>query len=122
MSQDVDVDSLRVLIVEDDEDLAAFLQTILHRRLGRQPDTVMTVEAATARLTTVRVDAVIVDVDWMKLSAPDIVHRLRSSQPDVIVVVIGSSVPLFPPIPDVAVLEKPMSAGALWRVIEQARR
>lgn len=113
---------MRVLIVEGDEDLASFFQTALRQRAGREPETVMTVEAATARLTTTRMDVVIVDVDEVRLSAPDVIDLLRLGQADLNVIVIGSGVSEFGPVDGVTVIEKPMTIDALWRVVERGRR
>ncbi|MHC9046007.1 PIG-L deacetylase family protein [Microbacterium saperdae] len=82
----------RVLVVDDDPDVALLVKTVLERRAGCVVDLAADGQAAIERVAAVRPDLVITDIEMPGLSGLELLAELRRLIPSVPVVVMTAHV------------------------------
>lgn len=82
----------RVLVVDDDPDVALLVKTILERRAGCVVDIAEDGQAAVARVAEVRPDVVVTDIEMPGLNGLELLEQLREKIPAVPVVVMTAHV------------------------------
>lgn len=82
----------RVLVVDDDPDVALLVKTILERRAGCVVDVAEDGHAAIARMTEVRPDVVVTDIEMPGLNGLELLGELRRTVPSIPVVVMTAHV------------------------------
>lgn len=104
---------MRVLVVDDDEDVRALLALSLQTR-GHDVVAVDTAEAGQAAVDP-SIDALITDVSLPDLSGPELIHRLRSADDLPPRVVLLSALPIDHIAQDLGVvaLSKPFTPADL---------
>lgn len=124
-------DAPRVLVVDDDPDVALLVKTVLERRAGCVVDVASDGRSAIDRVAAVRPDVVITDIEMPGLSGLELLAELRRTVPTVPVIVMTAHVSV-----DYAVsalraqadefLTKPLDNARLvesvLRLVEEARR
>lgn len=118
------VDAYRVLVVDDDADVALYTKTVLERRGGCVVRAVGTAEAARAAATEFRPDVVVTDIEMPGMSGLDLIAALREANPRLPVVVVTAHVSV-----DYAVgalqsqanefLTKPVNSSELLTVVQR---
>lgn len=124
-------DAPRVLVVDDDPDVALLVKTVLERRAGCVVDVASDGRSAIDRVSAVRPDIVITDIEMPGLNGLELLAELRRTVPSVPVIVMTAHVSV-----DYAVsalraqadefLTKPLDNARLvesvLRLVEEARR
>ncbi|GAA2932050.1 hypothetical protein GCM10010458_13690 [Microbacterium luteolum] len=82
----------RVLVVDDDPDVALLVKTVLERRGGCIVDIAEDGRVAIERMTEVRPDVVVTDIEMPGLSGLELLAELRRTSPNVPVVVMTAHV------------------------------
>jgi len=85
-------DAPRVLVVDDDPDVALLVKTVLERRAGCIVDVAADGNAALARIAEVRPDVVVTDIEMPGLNGLELLAALRERIPAVPVVVMTAHV------------------------------
>lgn len=85
-------DAPRILVVDDDPDVALLVKTVLERRAGCVVDLAEDGSAAIARVSEVRPDVVVTDIEMPGLSGIDLLTELRRTIPTVPVIVMTAHV------------------------------
>lgn len=86
------VDAIRVLVVDDDQDVSLLVKTVLERRAGCVVDLAPDGLSAVAKVAEVRPDVVITDIEMPGLNGLDLLAELRRTVPSVPVVVMTAHV------------------------------
>lgn len=124
-------DAPRVLVVDDDPDVALLVKTVLERRAGCIVDVAPDGQTAIDRVAAVRPDIVVTDIEMPGLSGLELLAELRRTMPTVPVIVMTAHVSV-----DYAVsalraqadefLTKPLDNArlveAVTRLVDEARR
>jgi LmbE family N-acetylglucosaminyl deacetylase len=84
----VDGQEIKVLVVEDDPDAAAYVRTVLERKGGMVAEVVMDGAAAIDRVRSGRFDLVVTDIELPGLSGLDLVREVRRHDSRVPVIVM----------------------------------
>ena len=82
----------RVLVVDDDPDVALLVKTVLERRAGCTVDIVEDGRVAIERMTEVRPDVVVTNIEMPGLSGLELLAELRRTSPHVPVIVMTAHV------------------------------
>lgn len=82
----------RVLVVDDDPDVALLVKTVLERRAGCIVDVAADGNAAIARMAEVRPDLVVTDIEMPGLSGLELLAELRRTAPNIPVIVMTAHV------------------------------
>lgn len=82
----------RVLVVDDDPDVALLVKTVLERRAGCIVDVAEDGRMAVERVAAVRPDVVVTDIEMPGLSGIELLEELRRTVPTVPVVVMTAHV------------------------------
>lgn len=85
-------DAYRVLVVDDDADVALYTRTVLERRGGCVVRAVATAEAALAAAEEFRPDVVVTDIEMPGMSGLDLIAALRRNDPRLPVIVMTAHV------------------------------
>ncbi|MDF2560331.1 MAG: histidine kinase [Microbacterium sp.] len=85
-------DAPRVLVVDDDADVALLVKTVLERRAGCIVDVAADGSAAVERVAQVRPDVVVTDIEMPGLNGLELLAELRRTVPTVPVVVMTAHV------------------------------
>ncbi|MFP3813462.1 response regulator transcription factor, partial [Bacillus sp. SIMBA_005] len=73
----------RVLVVDDDPDVALLVKTVLERRAGCIVDIAQDGRVAIERMAEVRPDVVVTDIEMPGLSGLELLAELRRTSPNV---------------------------------------
>jgi LmbE family N-acetylglucosaminyl deacetylase/CheY-like chemotaxis protein len=82
----------RVLVVDDDPDVALLVKTVLERRAGCLVDVAEDGRIAIERMADVRPDVVVTDIEMPGLSGLELLAELRRTSPNVPVIVMTAHV------------------------------
>lgn len=82
----------RVLVVDDDPDLALLVKTLLERRAGCIVDLAEDGRAAVERMAAVQPDVVVTDIEMPGLSGLELLAELRRTVPSIPVIVMTAHV------------------------------
>ncbi|KJQ55038.1 response regulator [Microbacterium sp. SA39] len=82
----------RVLVVDDDPDVALLVKTVLERRAGFLVDVAEDGRIAIERMAEVRPDVVVTDIEMPGLSGLELLAELRRTSPSVPVIVMTAHV------------------------------
>lgn len=82
----------RILVVDDDPDVALLVKTLLERRAGCVVDVAADGPAALAQAETTRPDVVVTDIEMPGVSGLELLEQLRIRVPDVSVVIMTAHV------------------------------
>ncbi|GAA1135538.1 MULTISPECIES: response regulator [Microbacterium] len=82
----------RVLVVDDDPDVALLVKTVLERRAGCIVDLAADGREAVERVATIRPDVVVTDIEMPGLNGLELLAELRSSAPAIPVLVMTAHV------------------------------
>lgn len=124
-------DSPRVLVVDDDPDVALLVKTVLERRAGCIVDVAGDGLSAVERVAAVRPDVVVTDIEMPGLSGLELLAELRRTVPSVPVVVMTAHVSVEYAVSALRAqadefLTKPLDNGklveAVMRLVEEGRR
>jgi LmbE family N-acetylglucosaminyl deacetylase/CheY-like chemotaxis protein len=124
-------DSPRVLVVDDDPDVALLVKTVLERRAGCVVDVASDGQMAVERVATVRPDVVVTDIEMPGLNGLELLAELRRTVPSVPVVVMTAHVSVEYAVSALRAqadefLTKPLDNGklveAVTRLVEEGRR
>ncbi|WP_282846041.1 response regulator [Microbacterium oxydans] len=124
-------DSSRVLVVDDDPDVALLVKTVLERRAGCIVDVAEDGQIAIDRVADVRPDVVVTDIEMPGLSGLELLAELRRIVPSVPVVVMTAHVSVEYAVSALRAqadefLTKPLDNGklveAVTRLVEEGRR
>lgn len=88
----VDAAAYRVLVVDDDPDVALYTKTVLERRGGFAVRAVGTAQAALELADEFEPDVVVTDIEMPGMTGLELMSRLRASRPALPVVVITAHV------------------------------
>lgn len=118
------VDAYRVLVVDDDADVALYTRTVLERRGGCVVRAVGTAEAARAAAAEFQPDVVVTDIEMPGMSGLELIAALRETNPRLPVIVVTAHVSV-----DYAVgalqsqanefLTKPVNSGELVAIVQR---
>jgi LmbE family N-acetylglucosaminyl deacetylase/CheY-like chemotaxis protein len=84
--------AFRVLVVDDDPDVALYTSTVLERRGGCEVRAVTDPTAARAAVDEFRPDVVVTDIEMPGMTGLELIEQLRADQPDLPVVVMTAHV------------------------------
>jgi LmbE family N-acetylglucosaminyl deacetylase/CheY-like chemotaxis protein len=117
-------DLIRVLVVDDDEDLALLVKTVLQRRAGCVVDLAPDGLAAVERIAEIRPDVVITDIEMPGLNGLELLAQLRTQLPAVPVVVMTAHVSVEYAVSALRAqadefLTKPLDNGRLVEVVQR---
>lgn len=124
-------DSPRVLVVDDDPDVALLVKTVLERRAGCIVDVAGDGLSAVERVAAMRPDVVVTDIEMPGLSGLELLAELRRTVPSVPVVVMTAHVSVEYAVSALRAqadefLTKPLDNGklveAVMRLVEEGRR
>ncbi|QYG11701.1 response regulator [Microbacterium sp. PAMC22086] len=124
-------DSPRVLVVDDDPDVALLVKTVLERRAGCIVDVAGDGLSAVERVAAMRPDVVVTDIEMPGLSGLELLAELRRTVPSVPVVVMTAHVSVEYAVSALRAqadefLTKPLDNGklveAVMRPVEEGRR
>jgi LmbE family N-acetylglucosaminyl deacetylase/CheY-like chemotaxis protein len=124
-------DAPRILVVDDDHDVALLVKTVLERRAGCVVDIADDGRAAIERIGDVRPDVVVTDIEMPGLSGLELLAELRRTVPTVPVVVMTAHVSVEYAVSALRAqadefLTKPLDNArlveAVLRLVEEARR
>lgn len=82
----------RVLVVDDDPDVALLVKTVLERRAGCVVDVAEDGNTAIARMTQTRPDVLVTDIEMPGLSGLELLAELRRTEPSIPVIVMTAHV------------------------------
>ncbi len=85
-------DAPRVLVVDDDPDVALLVKTVLERRAGCEVVLAENGQAAVDRLSQFAVDVVVTDIEMPGLDGLELLAELRRTEPHVPVIVMTAHV------------------------------
>ena len=85
-------DAPRVLVVDDDPDVALLVKTVLERRAGCTVDVAADGQSAIDRVAAVRPDVVVTDIEMPGLNGLELLAELRRTVPTVPVIVMTAHV------------------------------
>jgi LmbE family N-acetylglucosaminyl deacetylase/CheY-like chemotaxis protein len=85
-------DAYRVLVVDDDPDVALYTSTVLERRGGCEVRAITDPTLARAAVDEFRPDVVVTDIEMPGMSGLQLIELLRADQPDLPVVVMTAHV------------------------------
>lgn len=85
-------EAIRVLVVDDDEDVALLVKTVLERRAGCVVDVAPDGLVAVERIAAIRPDVVVTDIEMPGLNGLELLAELRKEVPAVPVVVMTAHV------------------------------
>lgn len=85
-------ESPRVLVVDDDPDVALLVKTVLERRAGCIVETAEDGRSAIERIAALRPDVVVTDIEMPGLSGLELLAELRRTSPNVPVIVMTAHV------------------------------
>lgn len=123
--------SPRVLVVDDDPDVALLVKTVLERRAGCIVDVAEDGSGAIERVAAVRPDVVVTDIEMPGLGGLELLAELRRTVPTVPVVVMTAHVSVEYAVSALRAqadefLTKPLDNGklveAVTRLVEEGRR
>ncbi len=119
------MESLQVLIIEDDKSTAGFFQTVLNL-VGLESEVILSAKEALDRLASTTPDLILLDIRLgLEISGEDILYQIRSNPrfDKTRVVVITAYPRLAEPISDLAdlILVKPVETGQLKSLMERLR-
>jgi len=124
-------DSPRVLVVDDDPDVALLVKTVLERRAGCIVGVASDGQMAVERVAAVRPDVVVTDIEMPGLNGLELLAELRRTVPSVPVVVMTAHVSVEYAVSALRAqadefLTKPLDNGklveAVTRLVEEGRR
>ncbi|WP_402845404.1 response regulator [Microbacterium sp. GXS0129] len=92
MSPEAPPTAPRVLVVDDDPDVALLVKVLLERRAGAEVEVATSGESALARVGAFRPDLVVTDIEMPGLSGLELLAELRRRMPGVPVVVMTAHV------------------------------
>jgi LmbE family N-acetylglucosaminyl deacetylase/CheY-like chemotaxis protein len=84
--------AFRVLVVDDDPDVALYTSTVLERRGGCEVRAVTDPTTARAAVDEFRPDVVVTDIEMPGMTGLELIEQLRADQPDLPVVVMTAHV------------------------------
>ena len=119
----------RILVVEDDDDAASYMRTVLERS-GMDPSVVSNPQAALALLASTTFDLLLTDIELPGMSGLELTQRVKATRPDLPIIVMTAHATL-----DYAVnalrlqadeflfkpIRKPQLVEVVTRLVEQAR-
>lgn len=124
-------DAPRVLVVDDDPDVALLVKTVLERRAGCLVDVAADGRSAIERVAAVRPDIVVTDIEMPGLNGLELLAELRRTVPTVPVIVMTAHVSVEYAVSALRAqadefLTKPLDNARLvesvTRLVEEARR
>lgn len=124
-------DAPRVLVIDDDPDVALLVKTVLERRAGCTVDVAEDGQIAVERVAASRPDVVVTDIEMPGLSGLELLAELRRMDPSVPVVVMTAHVSVEYAVSALRAqadefLTKPLDNGklveAVTRLVEEGRR
>jgi LmbE family N-acetylglucosaminyl deacetylase/CheY-like chemotaxis protein len=85
-------DAYRVLVIEDDADVALYTKTVLEKRGGCIVTVVSDPMTAAAAVASFEPDVVVTDIEMPGMTGLELVRQLRATQPDLPVIVMTAHV------------------------------
>src|SRR6195952_3112384 len=82
----------RVLVVDDDPDVALYTSTVLERRGGCEVRSITDPTLARAAVDEFRPDVVVTDIEMPGMTGLELIEQLRTDQPDLPIIVMTAHI------------------------------